>query len=337
MIKLQLQKSLSLLSCLTVLSTLLSVHSFSPLPNINAPRHQHRVSRLAAADGGGAAPQIQYDKTYGMLQEAEKVADGSFLLHVEIPSSDDEGNDITLDYKPGHVLALELEDKTGDYSDDTKNNGGWMRGPYTVSRSTEKSFDILLRVVGKKSRAFVESAPGTPVRFGGKFKVPILDGVNKDDTKKVVLMSTGVGIGPCVGAIEMAMEDDSFPPIALFASFREPIDVVYQDYLAGLAKKHPEKFQWHPVVTSKTGRLSSSEANLKKLLASIKGLGLSDTHYHLIGNGQMVKEWKQGLEKAGIPEEKVTIENYFNTRAETDPERIENIASALASNCAVEA
>lgn len=306
---------------------LLLVGSEAFAPAIN--QHQRQlVSPLSAAEG---AP--QYDKFDGVLREAEKVAEGSFMLHVE--ATGEPG--VKLEYQPGHVLALEIEDASGDLNDDAKKNGGWMRGPYTVSRSTETSLDVLVRVVGKKSKTFSESKPGIPVRFGGKFHVPILEGINKEETKKVVMISTGVGVGPCVGAIELALQDETFPPIALFASYRESNDVAYREHLSNLSSKHNSRFEWQPIVTSEMGRLSSSEENLKVVSDCIQGLGIEESHFHLIGNAQMVKEWKEGLEEAGVPAERVTIEQYFNHKAETDKSAIENIAAAVLTATAVEA
>ena len=310
---------------------LASSNAFSPSTTSLSFRQQkqsQRVSQLNAADG---AP--QYDKVDAVLRDAEKVAEGSYMLHVTVPSD----ANVKLDYQPGHVLALELEDTSGDLNDDAKNNGGWMRGPYTVSRSTHDSLDVMVRVVGKKSKAFAESTPGTPVRFGGKFKVPILEGINKEEAKKVVLISTGVGVGPCVGAIELALQDESFPPVALFASYRETEEVAYREHLDELSQQNPTKFEWKPVVTSQTGRLSKSKDNMSMVTASIKDLSISDTQYHLIGNGQMVNEWKEGLEKAGVPGERVTVEQYFNHKADTDVNVIETIASTIMSSCAVQA
>lgn len=291
-----------------------------------SPSNQLPLQRLAPLRAGGEAP--QYDKIDGLL-EAEKVAEGSYMLHVQV--TDEEAK---LDYQPGHVLALEMEDTSGDFNEDAKKNGGWMRGPYTVSRCSENSFDVLVRVVGKKSKAFSE-ATETPVRFGGKFKVPILEGINKEEAQKVVLVSTGVGSGPCVGAIELALQDESFPPIALFASYKESSDVVYREHLDKLASENPSKFEWQPIITSESGRLSGSEENLKMVSKATQGLGIADSHYHLIGNGQMVNEWKQGLEEAGVPEERVTVEQYFNHKAETDEATIKRLASTISSGAAV--
>lgn len=325
-----------IISLVAALLLLVSSQAFAP----SFSRHRSvSISPLQAADG---AP--QYDKIDAVLKEAEKVAEGSYMLHVEIVSRNDDDDDEQqlpkLDYQPGHVLALELEDTSGDLNDDdAKKNGGWMRGPYTVSRATERSLDVMIRVVGKKSTAFAEASPGTAVRFGGKFKVPILEGIAADDVQKVMMISTGVGIGPCVGAIEKATTatDPPFPPIALVASFREEDEVAYREHLDEISQQHPTNFEWIPVVTSQSGRISQNQETMKVVTNSIQNYCIGDTHYHLIGNGQMVNEWKAGLEKAGVPEHRITTESYFNHKAESDQTAIETIAAAVAASCTVEA
>ena len=74
------------------------------------------------------------------------------MLHMSVPGE-------TIDYEPGHVIALEIESVADDGDDDesknandTANNSGWMRGPYTVSRATDDSLDVLVKVVGDKSK-----------------------------------------------------------------------------------------------------------------------------------------------------------------------------------------
>ncbi|CAM9339426.1 unnamed protein product [Heterosigma akashiwo] len=196
-------------------------------------------------------------------------------------------------------------------------NGGWMRGPYTVSRATETSFDVLIKVVGEKSKRFASAQPGTALRFGGKFKVPIIEGVKGNDVDRVVFISTGVGAGPCVGAIETALTKKSpFPPIQLVASYRHNAEVLYKDHLDALSMEYPESFVWTPIVTSEVGRVSANEENLKSITLSPFGEAccLGATHYHLIGNGQLVNEFKAGLAKAGVPDERVTTNHTSITR-----------------------
>jgi NAD(P)H-flavin reductase len=312
-------------------------------------------SSSSSSSGGAAKETPQYTKIGAVLRNVEKVSDGSFMLHMQV--DDKHNNNIKLDYKPGHVVALEIQqDPSDDESEltaDTIKNGGWMRGPYTVSRANTPSdgtLDVLIRVVGKKSATFANSVVNSPVRFGGKFKVPILDGVDQSETKKVVMISTGVGIGPCIGAIEMALQQQeqqqkhdadeykNFPPIHLIASFRRDCDVVYREHLNALSQQNPTLFTWTPVITSETGRIAASKESVVHLISNsmrIQGLGLHDVHYHLIGNGQMVQEWQAGLKRAGVNvNQRVTLENYFNTRAQPDASAIDNIASAISSTCA---
>ena len=338
------QSALFLSLCLASVATTTTLAFTSPTcTGIASSSRCQRHSNTPLKAAGGEAP--QYDKIYAVLKGTQVLGKGSVLLQIETTNPDTK-----LDYQPGHVIALEVEDTSEDMNDDTKKNGGWMRGPYTISRATEQSMDILIKVVGKKSKVLAEGNINDSnnkhnnnhltVRFGGKFKVPILEGVAKDDVKQVVLLSTGVGVGPCVGAIEKALskeEEMPFPPIALIPSFREEEEVVYREHLDKLAQENPSKFQWQPIVTSKTGRLSSSPETMKMVTDKIEGLSLQDTHYHLIGNGQMVNEWKGGLEKAGVPAERVTVELYFNSVAEKDEARIETIANAIASACSVAA
>eukprot|EP00527_Entomoneis_sp_CCMP2396_P005575 CAMPEP_0198143410 /NCGR_PEP_ID=MMETSP1443-20131203/7298_1 /TAXON_ID=186043 /ORGANISM="Entomoneis sp., Strain CCMP2396" /LENGTH=302 /DNA_ID=CAMNT_0043806643 /DNA_START=23 /DNA_END=928 /DNA_ORIENTATION=- len=299
-------------SSLLLLSTqLMGSTAFAPASLGN----QRASSKLFAA---GGPP--QYDKIDAVLREAEVLSKGSVMLHID--------SDTPIEYKPGHVLALEIENvESGDDKNnaDAIANGGWMRGPYTVSRATENSLDILIKVVGDKSKILSEAKSGTPLKFGGKFKVPIVEGIQKDDTKRVVFISTGTGVGPCVGAIEEALKDESFPPIELCASYRNAVEIVYSDYLDELQTKNPGRFSWKAIVTSETGRLSATEKNLEAIAAA-EDLGLNDTHYHLIGNGQLVSEFKAGLDKAGVPKGKVTVEMYFNHKAAPNDDVIDRIA-----------
>mmetsp|Transcript_46009 Transcript_46009/g.49631 ORF Transcript_46009/g.49631 Transcript_46009/m.49631 type:complete len:277 (+) Transcript_46009:44-874(+) len=267
---------------------------------------------------------------------------------------------------------------------DLENNDGWLRGPYTVSRgygSTNNDddndddniynagFQVLMKEVGYKSHIFATSTPGTPVRFGGRFKIPIVEGIrmaagnNSDDddevdsnefdtaTKRVVMISTGAGVGPCIGAIELLLSvpdsnhDENDVAIDLIASFRtrdEITMVTDLDRLQSKAHSLGKKFNWKAVITEEVGRLSSRKPDI--LQQSYLKYSSNDnddndddhnlcmirnTHYHLIGNGQLVNEWTKGLTTAGIPTKRITSEAYFNHAAEPDATAINNICEAI--------
>ena len=300
----------------------------------------------------------QYQKCDAILQKAELVGKGNYLLHVDYSAQKYNNNDF--DYQPGHVLALEIQPR--EFSEvekdasspspqyttmnektvkDLKMNDGWLRGPYTVSRATPDGFQILIKEVGYKSHIFATSSQGTPLKFGGKFKVPIVEGIMNNielegypKTDRVVLISTGVGIGPCVGAIELLVKETSSykGKIDLFGCFRNVEDIALsKDIDQLLASSSSKQFTWTPIISSDTGRISSHEEQLIKYLQSDddESCSIRSTHYHLIGNGQMVNEWKAGLDKVGVPKERVTVEAYFNTFSESDQNAIDNIASAV--------
>ena len=214
-----------------------------------------------------------------------------------------------------------------------------MRGPYTVSRATDDLLDVLVKVVGDKSKRFASAEPGTLMRFGGKFKVPILEGiVNDDELKRVVLISTGVGSGPCIGAVKEALSengDASLPPIRLITSYRTDAEVLYRYHLESLQKEYSERFSWEAVVTSNVGRISSSETNMRDIVRCSGDV--NDTHFHLIGNGQMVGEFKAGIAKAGVPDERVTVEMYFNHKSVSDEAVIDRIAGIVSTAGVAEA
>jgi len=312
----------------TVTNAFVTSHGSSSISSIPFASNQRHKTQQLSAEGGPP----KYEKRDAILREAEIVADGSVMLHIEPMSG-------TLDYEPGHVLALEIKDdesidKTSEKnSADSSANGGWMRGPYTVSRSSASSFDVLIKTVGDKSKRFASAEPDTPLRFGGKYHVPIYEGISKDDTKRVVMISTGTGIGPCIGAIEQMLDDKDFTAkIDLFPSYRNGSEVAYGDYLNSLVAKHPDQLQWNVFITSAMGRISGSDENIQLVAPVDKDVcSLTETHYHLIGNGQLVNEWKAGLTKAGVQESKITVEYYFNFKSESNEEAIDRIASFTSS------
>jgi len=348
------------------------------------------------------------------MQNVENVGKGNYLLTIDYKNdnlkndnnnNDDDDKSVNYpQYEPGHVLALEIqphsksettEEAESPYqitektSKDLEKNDGWLRGPYTVGfgygtdntntqsneNGTNDGFKLLIKEVGYKSHVLATSPPGTPVVFGGRFHVPIAEGIrsaaaaveestvdsgndgeNRGETKRVVMVSTGVGVGPCVGAIEELLtasspssDAETIDSIDLIASYRTREEISMASALEKLQKdssgtssnsetKKPH-FYWKSVVTSEEGRLSSngpeslrdnylqSSSSLKSDTNSISAV--SNTHYHIIGNGQLVSEWKKGLAKAGVPSARITVEAYFNHAAKPDSGAIDTICEAV--------
>jgi ferredoxin-NADP reductase len=359
-------------------------------------RHRHLQHQVLFAEG---APQYQKQMGVLQRSEAVGEGSYLLYIDYDknnnnINDEEENENEFTNGYyQPGHVLALEIQPPPATTDDslsastsfnntmnektkrDLSNNDGWLRGPYTVSRgygssnsnddnnderSNSPGFQVLIKEVGYKSNVLATSIPGTPVQFGGRFKVPIVEGIrlasqvdNEDDeddvdtTKRVVMISTGVGIGPCIGAIELLLfpsadddNDDNNNNIAidLIASFRTQDEIAMTDDLNRLqsdARSLGKQFNWKAVITEEVGRLSLNNPNVLRERYLQRDdddddlCMIRNTHYHIIGNGQLIAEWSKGLKKAGVPKKRVTSEGYFNHAAEPNDVAINNICDAI--------
>lgn len=273
---------------------------------------------LGMAEGG--AP--QYDRRPGSVLSNEEVGKASYLIRVAA----EDGKPV--DYQPGHVLALEMQNPDNEEED-------WLRGPYTVTRADDKSFDVMYRVVGKKTQSFSSAkAADKQFQFGGKFKVPIFEGIqNLDELDRVVLISTGVGLGPQMGFVEQALSSEEFVnhdiKIELYAGFRTADDVCCTATLNDLAEANPDHFSWEAIISEEVGR-TSDEYTLSKIFRD--DTEKSSTHFHLIGNGSMVNEFQAGLKKANVPDERITTEMYFNHKEQPRPEVVQAIVDAINKN-----
>ena len=58
------------------------------------------------------------------------------------------------------------------------------------------------------------------------------------------------------------------------------------------------------------------------------------THFQLVGNGQFIVDFQAGLLAAGVSEERVTTEKYFNGKAEADEAVVNFIAEAIGKRMA---
>ena len=300
--------SISLIVCSTQLKCF--SYAFAPLsPWIFGRGDVANKVRLGMAENGPP----QYDRHPASVMSNVKVGNDAYLIRVL--SEDDE----PVDYEPGHVLALEIPDP--------ENTDEWLRGPYTVTRSDDVSFDVMYKVVGKKTKTFAAATTGDKLQFGGKFKVPILQGIqDPQELDRIVLISTGVGVGPQIGFIEQALLNDAFAgvQIDLYAGYRNIEDVCCAEELDALAKVHPTRFSWEAIVSTQVGRTSDTYG-----LSKIAGDKKINTHYHLIGNGSMVNEFQAGLQKANIPKDRVTVEMYFNHKESPRPDVVDRIANSI--------
>ena len=265
----------------------------------------------------------------------QNVADtyGSKLLRIKAADKS------RAEYRPGHVLALRIPNVEEEHTPGKHGDG--RTGPYTIMSCDTKRgiFSILYRVVedGRMSQRLDKAARNSPILFGGKFKVPIGDGI-APGAEHVIGISTGVGLGPLVGFAEEELAGTD-RRVTLFGGFRDVSDIVLQDELDELAREYPDRFVFMPCISSLRderyplpagleglrGRVTEAAPRVMDANAIVSGR----VHVHLIGNGAMVNLMRKALQQMGMPRENITDEIYFNHKEEPSERLIAELVRSL--------
>jgi len=229
-------------------------------------------------------------------------------------------DDLPAAFEPGHVLGLGLQQ-----SDNTL-----MRHAYTVSlgRPGLRRFEHLYRVIsrGRMTPHLAGLSPADEVFFHGPFHTPIQQEV-RSDAERVVLISTGAGIGPLFGYAQKSLVEGETRPMTLYAGFREESHVCLTDELNLLSCKHPN-FGWHITLSRPAGTWHGLTGRVTESVPKcIDPQHLGVTHFHLVGNGEMVHLMKKALHRAGVLPPRVSIETYFNHHAIPESIAVDELAA----------
>ena len=195
---------------------------------------------------------------------------------------------------------------------------GYARSPYCIlSPPTEDgTFDLLVRVVadGPISRYLGSCRPGEVIAFRGPTGRSM---VPRDDERDVVLLATGVGVGPFHALATHLLDAGFGRRIALYWGLRLVEDVCLTDELDALARRHPNfsyaisLSQPPPSWSGLRGRLTES---VPPLLPALGG-----TRFYLCGNGAMTEDMATALSDLGAADEFIHQEHYFNQKHVPDP------------------
>lgn len=228
-------------------------------------------------------------------------------------------DDLPAAFEPGHVLGLGL--KQGDDS--------LMRHAYTVSRGLPsiRRFEHLYRIVsgGRMTSHLARLTENDTVYFHGPFHTPIQHEI-RGDAERIFLISTGVGIGPLFGYAQKSLAEGEARPMTLYAGFREEAHTCLANELAALAQSHPN-FAWHFTLTRPSATWKGLRGRVTESVpAQIDIKELETAHFHLVGNGDMVRLVENALRRAGVSPARISIETYFNHYAHPSDEAIGQLA-----------
>ena len=243
----------------------------------------------------------RYDRRAVVVRYEPLTPTGTVLIHFRVV----DGEPFT--FLPGFFIGIQA-----DCGDD-----GVRRSPYCISSppNDEGTFRLLVRLVpaGPLSIYLGGLKPGDVICFrgpSGRSMVP------KEDDTDLVLLATGVGVGPLLALAQHVLPDGFDRRMRLYWGLRQVDDVCLVGELDELAARY-DTFSYDislsqppPGWSGLRGRLTESVPPLLE--------HLGDTHYYLVGNGAMIEELCSVLSDKGVDKTLLHEEAYFNVRHRAD-------------------
>ncbi len=211
-------------------------------------------------------------------------------------------------YHPGQFIGIRLNVP----------GVGWRKTPYCLVSppNDERTFQLLVRLVpdGPLSVYLASLEPGDSIAFRGPTGRSMMP---KQEYDELILMATGVGVGPFVFLVKRLAAEGSQQRVRLFWGLRLVEDLCLLDELEELARANPW-FTYHitlssppPGWTGMRGRITES------VPALIPTLG--NKRFYLVGNGAMIEEISTVLSDLGVDRSFIYEEPFFNGKFKADP------------------
>ena len=202
---------------------------------------------------------------------------------------------------------------------------GYRRSPYCLfgASSEERTFQLLVRVVpdGPVSLFLGSLDVGDVVSFRGPSGHSMIP---REEETHLVLMATGVGLGPCRLLLRHLASVDPRRRVALYWGLRQEADVCLLDELLALEREMPA-FSWEITMTEPEGEWPPLRGRLTETVPPRIG-PLDNKHFYLVSNGAMIAEMGAALREVGVPGWRIYEESFFNHRHKPDRDEVMRIA-----------
>ncbi len=201
---------------------------------------------------------------------------------------------------------------------------GYRRSPYCIISPPprDRTFQLLIRLVpaGPLSYYLASLKVGDVITFRGPTGRSMLP---KEPDTELVLLATGVGVGPFLSLARHLLPEGFDRPMKLFWGLRLVEDICLVDQLDQLAATY-DNFSYQISLSQPPsgwrglhGRLTESVPPLLEMLGG--------KHFYLVGNGAMIEEISTSLSDLGVPKQLVYEEHYFNFRHKPDSKTLAQI------------
>jgi ferredoxin-NADP reductase len=263
-----------------------------------APEPDERVAAAVPDESDAPArsrPSRHYDRRAELIERTELASTGTVRLTFEVV----DGRPFV--FFPGYFVSVESEIP----------GVGYKHSPYCIlSRPSQAPvFELIVRMVdgGQRSSYLGSLAVGDLLAFrgpGGHSMMP------RTPDLDLVLMATGVGIGPLHSLAAHLLESSQRRSIRLYWGLRLADDICLVDELEGLAAEYPN-FSYRISLSQPPPEWTGLRGRLTESVPSQLGQ-LGGVEYRLVGNGAMTEEMARGLGDMGVVEERIYAEAYFN-------------------------
>ena len=274
--------------------------------DVEAPKLEYPLSRGAPERKIGRVD--RYDRRAEVTAYETLTPTGTVRISFRVV------DDRVFEFRPGHFVGIQAD----------VGREGVRKTPYCIISppTPERTFRLLVRLVpeGPLSQYLGALRVGDVIRFRGPVGRSMIP---KEEETELVLLATGVGLGPFLSLAEHLYPQGFDRPMRLYWGLRLQEDICLLDELEALAHRYP-RFSYRISLSQPPegwrglrGRLTES---VPPLLETLGG-----KHYYLVGNGAMIEEMSNALSDMGVVKQLIYEEPYFNTRHKADPEIVAQI------------
>lgn len=257
----------------------------------------------------------RYDRRAVLVARETLTATGTISLTFEVVDDD------PFVFQPGYFVAIQADAHDLDK----------QRSPYCITSppNDERTFRLLIRLVGggQLSDYMGKLAVGDGISFRGPSGRTMIPQRSFDE---LVLLATGVGIGPMLSLCPPLLAGGCTTPVRLFWGLRLAEDICLTDELNALAKAHGS-FRYQISLSEPPAGWTGL---LGRLTESVPGLlrGLGNRQFYLVGNGAMIEDMSTALSDLGVDRRNVYQEAYFNSRYRPDASTLADIRARFVAS-----
>ena len=255
------------------------------------------------------------------LERADQYDRRAILTHYEPMTSTgtvrltfDVVDDYPFHYKPGYFVGIRTEIP----------GQGLRRSPYCIVSPPDgsRTFRLLVRLVpeGPVSIYLAALEIGDAITFrgpSGRSMIP------KEDATELILLATGVGIGPLLGLAQHLLPRGFDRPMHLYWGLRLVDDICLLDELDELRRTY-RNFAYDISLSQPPDNWPGLRGRLTETVPPLLAT-LGDKHFYLVGNGAMIEEMESALSDMGVDDTLIHCETYFNVRHRAAPATLAQI------------